>query len=52
MRYTRSALGLLNNQYRSVLKKCALLNLGFLTLAIPALADLAPTLSKNGVVLF
>ncbi len=33
MRYTKSALGLLNAQYRSVLKKCLLINLGLFALA-------------------
>ncbi|MBP1532425.1 MAG: hypothetical protein ILA52_02890, partial [Alphaproteobacteria bacterium] len=44
MRYTRSALGLLNKQYRSVLKKCFLLNLGLFALAATAqAATLTPT---------
>ena len=33
MRYTRTALGLLNAQYRSVLKKCFLINLGLFAFA-------------------
>ena len=36
MRYTRSALGLLNSQYRSILKKCFLINLGLFMLIEPA----------------
>ena len=32
MKYTRNALGLLNAQYRSVLKKCLLINLGLFAL--------------------
>ena len=52
LKYTRSALGLLSNQYRSVLHKCALINLGIFALAIPANAetitvDLTPTLGDN-----
>ena len=39
MRYTRSALGLLNSQYRSVLKKCFLINLGLFIFASPSIAD-------------
>lgn len=40
MRYTKSALGLLNAQYRSVLNKCLLINLGlFVVLSTPAYAD-------------
>lgn len=39
MRYTKSALGLLNAQYRSVLKKCFLINMGLFALSAPALAD-------------
>lgn len=39
MRYTRSALGLLNSQYRSVLKKCFLINLGLFMFASPSMAD-------------
>ena len=34
MRYTRTALGLLNAQYRSVLKKCLMINLGLFALNI------------------
>ena len=41
MNYTRTALGLLSAQYRSVLKKCLLLNLGLFALgAIPANASI------------
>ena len=36
MRYTRNALGLLNAQYRSVLKKCLLINLGLFALGAGA----------------
>ena len=42
MNYTRTALGLLSAQYRSVLKKCFLINLGLFALgavaATPAMA--------------
>jgi hypothetical protein len=38
MRYTKSAIGLLTSQYRSVLKKCLLINLG-----LYALGAIAPT---------
>ena len=51
MRYTKSALGLLNAQYRSVLKKCLLINLGlFALVAGVSTADatviLSPTLDN------
>ncbi len=36
MRYTRTALGLLNAQYRSVLKKCFLINMGLFALGVSA----------------
>ena len=36
MKYTRNALGLLNAQYRSVLKKCLLINLGLFALSAGA----------------
>lgn len=36
MRYTRTALGLLNAQYRSVLKKCLMINLGLFALGAGA----------------
>ncbi len=36
MKYTRTALGLLNAQYRSVLKKCLLINLGLFALGAGA----------------
>ena len=36
MKYTRNALGLLNTQYRSVLKKCLLINLGLFALSAGA----------------
>ena len=36
MKYTRTALGLLTRQYRSVLKKCLLINLGLFMSAAPA----------------
>ena len=38
MKYSKSALGLLNSLYRSVLKKCLLMNLGLFVLAAPAMA--------------
>lgn len=38
LKYSKSALGLLNAQYRSVLKKCLLLNFGLMILALPAQA--------------
>ncbi|MBR2136888.1 MAG: autotransporter domain-containing protein [Alphaproteobacteria bacterium] len=38
MRLSKTALGLLNNQYRSVLKKCFLINAGLFALAMPAKA--------------
>ena len=48
MRYTRNALGLLNAQYRSVLKKCLLVNLGLFALgASISTADAAVTLSPT-----
>ena len=48
MRYTRTALGLLNAQYRSVLKKCLLINLGLFALGAGAAnADAAVTLSPT-----
>ncbi|MCI7487289.1 MAG: hypothetical protein MSB80_07405, partial [Alphaproteobacteria bacterium] len=51
MRYTRNALGLLNAQYRSVLKKCLLINLGLFALGAGvstanAAVTLSPTLSS------
>lgn len=36
MRYSRSALGLLNAQYRSILKKCFLINVGVFALGMTA----------------
>lgn len=36
MKYSRSALGLLNAQYRSVLRKCFLINVGVFTLGMTA----------------
>ena len=46
MKYTKSALGLLNAQYRSVLKKCLLINLGlFAMVAVTA----TPAMAENGV---
>lgn len=39
MRYTKSALGLLNAQYRSVLKKCFLINTGLFFVVSPVLAE-------------
>ena len=48
MRYTRTALGLLNAQYRSVLKKCLLINLGLFALGAGAsTANAAVTLSPT-----
>ena len=51
MKYTRNALGLLNAQYRSVLKKCLLINLGLFALGAGvstanATVTLSPTLSS------
>ena len=51
MKYTRNALGLLNAQYRSVLKKCLLINLGLFALGAGvstanAAVTLSPTLSS------
>lgn len=39
MRYTKSALGFLNAQYRSVLKKCFLINTGLFFVVSPVLAE-------------
>ena len=48
MKYTRNALGLLNAQYLSVLKKCLLINLGLFALgAGVSTADAAVTLSPT-----
>ena len=48
MRYTRSGIGLLNAQYRSVLKKCFLINLGLFALgAGVSTADATVTLSPT-----
>ena len=48
MRYTKSALGLLNAQYRSVLKKCFLINLGLFALGAGiSTADATVTLSPT-----
>ncbi len=48
MKYTRNALGLLNAQYRSVLKKCLLINLGLFALgAGVSTANAAVTLSPT-----
>ena len=51
MKYTRNALGLLNAQYRSVLKKCLLINLGLFALCAGvstanAVVTLSPTLDN------
>ena len=45
MAYTRSALGLLSRQYRSVLKKCFLINIGLFALGATAVqaATIEPT---------
>ena len=48
MKYTRNALGLLNAQYRSVLKKCLLINLGLFALGVGvSTANAAVTLSPT-----
>ena len=47
MRYTRNALGLLNAQYRSVLKKCLLINLGLFALGASVSTAAAVTLSPT-----
>ena len=47
MRYTRNALGLLNAQYRSVLKKCLLINLGLFALGAGVSTAAAVTLSPT-----
>ncbi|MBQ8480978.1 MAG: hypothetical protein IJ532_00390, partial [Alphaproteobacteria bacterium] len=39
MKYSRSALGLLKSQYRSVLKKCLMINLGLFALMAPVRAE-------------
>ena len=36
MRYTRTAIGLLSAQYRSILKKCLMINLGLFALCAVA----------------
>ena len=43
MKYTKSALGMLNSLYRSVLTKCLLINLGLFALAAPAMATVITT---------
>ena len=47
MKYTRNALGLLNAQYRSVLKKCLLINLGLFALGASVSTATAVTLSPT-----
>ena len=47
MKYTRNALGLLNAQYRSVLKKCLLINLGLFALGAGVSTAAAVTLSPT-----
>lgn len=47
LKYSKSALGLLNNQYRSVLKKCLLLNFGLMALALPAKANITEITADN-----
>lgn len=47
MKYTRNALGLLNAQYRSVLKKCLLINLGLFALGAGVSTADAVTLSPT-----
>ena len=47
MKYTRTALGLLNAQYRSVLKKCLLINLGLFALGAGVSTAAAVTLSPT-----
>ncbi|MBQ9035551.1 MAG: autotransporter domain-containing protein [Alphaproteobacteria bacterium] len=47
LKYSKSALGLLTNQYRSVLRKCALLNLGLFALAMPAQAEISEITADN-----
>ena len=43
MRYTRTAIGLLTAQYRSVLRKCMLINLGLFALAAPMNVQAEPS---------
>ncbi len=47
LKYSKSALGLLNNQYRSILKKCMLLNLGLFALSLPAKAEISEITADN-----
>ena len=49
MRYTRKALGLLKKQYISVLKKCAIINIAFITISASAHAysSLAKAVDDN-----
>ena len=47
MKYTRTALGLLNAQYHSVLKKCLLINLGLFALGAGVSTAAAVTLSPT-----
>jgi len=51
MKYTKSAIGLLTSQYRSVLKKCFLINLGLYALgAVAATPAMAETIESRQVI--
>ncbi|MEE6206891.1 MAG: hypothetical protein VZR95_02435, partial [Alphaproteobacteria bacterium] len=57
MTYTRSAIGLLTRQYRSVLKKCFLINMGLFALgaisaANAAVADMIPAIGEDSSIRF
>ena len=50
MRHTKSAIGMLTGQYRSVVKKCLMINLGLFALTAPAMADATFPVPKEGAV--
>jgi predicted outer membrane repeat protein len=49
MKYTKSAIGLLTREYRSVLKKCLLINLGLFALGAVSVAN-AETITERTVI--
>ncbi len=49
-KYRRSEIGLLNRRYRSVLKKCLLINCGLLLVSSPVQAEVLPVLGDSSVV--
>ena len=49
MKYTKTAIGLLTRQYRSVLKKCWLINVGLFALGAPVIAAITASDAEAAV---